>query len=159
MGRFRFLICLVAVSLFPLTVQAEKGFRLCKLGTKLSAVSLNAAAASRTFTAGPTSCNDNMASYTYLVIEAAYTHSNSDDLVITCTVGGTVATATKTPQLCTGAGTCTANDAGIFSKAVTGDKNFAVRMGIRGFPAVSCVASHATAGAGDILTVIAYLTD
>lgn len=135
----------------------------CLLGTAgvvIDAKPMNGAASTLTFTIAPIQCGRDAASYRYLVIESEFTHAKSGNVLWTCLTGATVATATKTPQTCTGSGTCTAVDAGIVSKAVTGDKQWAARVGVRGYRAWSCVASHDnTPGVGDIITANAYLTD
>jgi hypothetical protein len=135
----------------------------CLLGTAgvvVDAKPMNGAAATLTFTIAPSQCGRDAASYQYLVLESEFTHSTNGNVLWTCLTGATVATATKTPQTCTGSGTCTAVDAAIFSKAVTGNKKWAVRLGVQGYRAWSCVASHdGGPGAGDILTASAYLTD
>jgi hypothetical protein len=123
---------------------------------------MNGAASTLTFTFGPRECARNVASFKWLVIEAEFTYaSKAGNVLFTCTNGRSVVTADKTPQVCVGAGTCTAVDAGIISKAVTASKNWSgPRIGIRGYRAWSCIASHDnTPGAGEILTAYAYLTD
>jgi len=161
MRRFLLILALVLV---PDVVFGQSDTRWCPLGvngTTLSNVALNGAAASRTFKFGPVACrNEKVASFRWLVLEMEFTHTTSGNVLVTCTTGQTLATADKTPQTCSGSGTCTANDAGIVSKAVTGSKKWAARLGIRGYRAWSCVASHdSTPVAGDKLTVGAYLTD
>jgi hypothetical protein len=122
---------------------------------------MNAAAGVRTFTFGPRECTSNVSNYNWLVVEMEFTYSSkAGNMIVTCTNGRSVATADKTPQVCIGAGTCTATDAGIVSKAVTANKKWSFRVGIRGYRAWSCVASHDNSPtASEKLTTYAYLTD
>lgn len=160
MKRFLFAAIL---SLIPAVAFAQATVDFCSLGTEgvvINAKPMNGAASTLTFTFGPRECARNVASFQWLIVEAEFTHTTSGNVIITCTNGRSVATANKTPQICVGAGTCTALDAGVVSKAVTGDKNWSFRVGIRGYRAWSCIASHDnTPAAGDVLTVSAYLTD
>lgn len=129
-------------------------------GKVLSAKAMNGSASSLTYTFGPKACGRRVASFRWLVLEAEYTHANSGNVVLTLTHGQRAATANKTPQVCTGSGTCVLVDAGIFSKAVTGDKKWSARLGLRGFPIWKIVGSHDGAPAGgDLLTIYVYLTD
>lgn len=151
---------LFAVLILSIALPVAAENRATGVGTPLDNVAMNAAAGTRTFTVGPDIGRVKLASYSYIVFEFDFTHANSGNIVLTCSVGQTAATANKTPQVCSGSGTCTLNDAGIFSKAVTGDKKWSARMGIRGFLAMSCVASHSgSPAAGDKLTVVGYVTD
>lgn len=147
----------------PVPAASQSTVDFCSLGTEgkvIDAKSMNGAASTLTFTFGPRQCARNVASFKWLVVEAEFTHTTSGNVLFTCTNGRSVATADKTPQTCTGSGTCTATDAGIVSKAVTGNKKWSFRVGIRGYRAWSCVASHDnTPAAGDVLTSYAYLTD
>ena len=151
------------LALFPAVAVAQSTVDFCSLGTDglvINAKPMNGAASTLTFTFGPRECARNVASFQWLIIEGEFTHTTDGNVVVTCTNGRSVATATHTPQTCVGAGTCTGVDGGVFSKAVTGDKDFSFRLGLRGYRAWSCVASHDnTPAAGDILTVNAYLTD
>lgn len=148
-------------------ITTDAGTRYCRLGKAqrngrvLNDVSLNAAAASRTFTIGQESCNEWTASYQWLIVELDFTYdTKAGNVVLTCTTGQAIANADKTPQVCVGAGTCTALDAGIVSKAVTANKKWAARIGIRGYVAWSCVVAHdGTPGAGERITARAYLID
>ncbi len=144
---------------------AQATVDFCSLGTEglvIDAKPMNGATSTLTFTFGPRACGRNVASFRYLVIEAEFTYSSkAGNVLFTCTNGRSVATADKTPQVCAGAGVCITVDAGITSTAVTASKNWSgPRIGIRGYRAWSCIASHDnTPGAGEILTVNAYLTD
>jgi len=160
MRKLTKLLTLLLVLAFAVPASAEKLTRRCRLRPLLTAVSLNAGAASRTFTVGPKECNAEVSGYAMLTLEVAHTWAKDGNIVLTCLVGSTIATATFTPQACAGSGTCTAVDGGIFSKGVTADKSYSVRLGHRGYAAISCVASHDnTPGAGDVVTVTGYLTD
>jgi hypothetical protein len=127
----------------------------------IDAKPMNGAASTLTFTFGPRECARNVASFKWLVIEGEFTYSSkAGNVVATCLTGRSVATADKTPQTCAGAGTCTALDAGVVSKAVTANKKWAFRIGIRGYRAWSCVVSHDNSPtASEIFTGYAYLTD
>ena len=162
----RFLFALALTALFcPATASAQSTVDFCSLGTEglvIDAKPMNGAASTLTFTFGPRTCARNVASFQWLVIEAEFTYSSKDgNVVITCTNGRSVATADKTPTTCTGSGTCVTADAGIFSTAVSAaNKKWSVRLGIRGYRAWSCVASHDnTPTASEIFTANAYLTD
>lgn len=129
-------------------------------GKMLSAVALNAGATARTFVFGPVACGRKVGSYRYIEFEAEYTHATNGNVLLTCTHGQRAATADKTPQVCTGAGTCTLVDAGVLSKVVSGSKKFSGRIGLRGRHVWKVVASHDNAPvAGDKLTLYVYLTD
>ena len=152
--------------LFTLPAMAQADFRTCPLtgpdnGRVLTAVPLNGAASTLTFVVDPIRCGQKTASFSLLVLKVNFTHVTSGNVVVTCTTGHDTKTATATPQICTGsAGTCIAEDAGIVSKAVTGDKEWAVRIGIHGYRAWSCTVSHDnTPAAGDLVTVHGKVTD
>jgi hypothetical protein len=164
--KTRILVLLFAILMaILLTASAASAQNLwCAVGRDrgrvLKAVALNGSAASRTFSFGPKICGKSAAVYRYLILDVEYTHTTSGNVLFTCTTGYNLSTANRTPQTCVGAGTCTALDGGIVSKAVTGSKNYVARLGLRGMRAWSCVASHDnTPAAGDIVTVHAYLTD
>ena len=143
---------------------AQATVAFCSLGTEgkvIDAKPMNGAASTLTFTFGPRECVRNVASFQWLIVEMEFTYSSkAGNVLMTCANGRSVATADKIPQTCAGSGTCTATDAGIVSKAVTANKKWSFRIGIRGYRAWSCVASHDnTPGAGEILTGYAYLPD
>jgi len=121
---------------------------------------LNGGAATLTYTFGPVACGRRISSYSYIAFEVEYTNVTAGNVLLTFTNGRTRATATHTPQTCSGSGTCTMVDAGIFSKAVTGSIDYSGRLGPRGFNIWKVIASHDnTPVAGDIITVRLYLTD
>lgn len=158
------LIGLIAIAIPVPDASAQSTVDFCSLGTEgkvIDAKPMNGAASTLTFTFGPRYCARNVASFKWLVVEMEYTHSTKvGNVLLTCTNGRSVATADKTPTTCVGAGTCTTVDGGIFSTAVTASKNWSMRLGIRGYRAWSCVASHdGTPTASEILTANAYLTD
>ncbi|MHC4867013.1 MAG: hypothetical protein ACYTEX_23290 [Planctomycetota bacterium] len=158
-----FIIALLTFMASTAAAQATVDF--CSLGTEglvIDAKPMNGAAATLTFTFGPRECARNVASFQWLIIEGEFTYSSkTGNVLITCTNGRSVATATHTPQTCVGAGTCTTTDAGIFSTAVgAANKNWSVRLGIRGYRAWSCVVSHDNSPtASELFTGYAYLTD
>ncbi len=159
-----FLTFALAFLLLAPAALAQSTTRFCSLGAEgvvIDAKPMNGASSTLTWTFGPRECSGNVASYNWLVVEMEFTYSSkAGNVLVTCTNGRSVATADKVPQVCAGAGTCTATDAGIVSKAVTANKKWSFRVGIRGYRAWSCVASHDnTPGAGEILTTGAYLSD
>ena len=93
--------------------------------------------------------------------EAEFTYSSkAGSVLMTCLTGRSVATADKTPQVCAGAGTCTLLDGAILTKAVTANKKWKFRMGLRGYRAWSCIFSHDNSPtASELFTGYAYLTD
>jgi len=118
--------------------------------SKLSAVALNGAAGTRTFTADVEGWD--MAVF-YLFFD--YT-ATAGTITLTCTVGPDTTTYTYTPQVCTlSGGTCTGADSGIFTHAsMSADTRWSWRMGVRGYRYMSCVAAHGgTPAATDKITV------
>lgn len=162
LGALAFALCSM---IFTPTSFAAENDQWCTVGGDsgrvLKAVALTGSVEARTFSFGKKACGRGVSSYQYLIIEADYTWAHDGDLTITCTTGQERKTATYTPQICTGSGTCTMVDGGVFLKAVlTGTKNsFSFRVGVRGHRAWSCVTAHTAAGAGDVITQYAYLTD
>jgi hypothetical protein len=160
MKRLFQLSVILALLAVPSLVTGQNKHRVYPLGTKLSAVSLNAAPASRTFTVGPTIGNDRLLDYGTLVMEIAFTHTNNGAITTTCTTGLTAATATKTMTTCTvSAGDCNLQWGGVMvTPTLTTDTSWSQRLNIRGHPALSCVVSHGgTPAAGDVVTLTAYL--
>jgi len=142
------------------------------LGTVLSGVALNGAAATRTFYIGPnarasdyTDSTDatsgpQLRGFSKLLLELKYTHNNNGAITTTCTGGGTRATATSTLTTCTvAAGTCTVNFGGVFvTSSLSADKDWTQVMGLNSEPAIKCVISHGgTPDADDTITVNAWL--
>lgn len=162
------IIALSLCLLIPSSAEAQKSSRWCRLGAVgdggkvIDSKPMDGAAGTRTFTFGTKSCGDKTSSYSYLVIEMEFTHATNGNMILTCTNGQTTGTADKSPQVCGSitAGVCVAEDAAIVKKGVTGDKNWSFRIGIKGYRAWSCIASHdGGPAAGDILTTYAYVTD
>ena len=159
------LIMLAFLLCAPVAI-AQEATTTCPIGDGnglvINAKPLSGAESTLTFTFGPQLCSRDVSTFTYLTVEVEYTHTTNGNVVLTCTTGQMQTTATKTPQACdsvTG-GACIAADAGIIKKAVTGDKDYAVRLGVRGYKAWSCVMSHDnTPVATDVITVHAYVTD
>jgi len=139
----------------------------CSGSHMLNAVALNAAEASRTFYVGPTfptcagTSGKSTLGYNKLLILAYFDYTaNAGTITLTCTGGPTQATATYYLTTCTlAAGTCTLNWSGVSTTAsLSADTKWEVLMGIKGNPAIKCVASHGGApGATDTITVDAYL--
>jgi len=156
----RHTIIVLFALLFSASAAAQNKHRAYPLGTKLSAVSLNAAAASRTFTVGPTLGRDSLLDYGTLVLEYTFTHANNGTISTTCTAGQTVATADKTLTTCVvSGGNCTIQFGGVATTAtLTTDKKWLWRLGIKGIKALSCVVAHGgTPAAGDVITVTGYV--
>lgn len=109
-----------------------------------------------------TRCGRDISSFTWAIFEIDFTHTTDGNVVLTCTNGQapTAAAAKFIPQTCAGAGICTTLDAGIFSKAVTGNKAYSFRLGVRGYRTWRCVISHDnTPATGDLISIGGYLTD
>lgn len=145
--------------------QAEKGRQTNRrLGTKLDAVALNAAAASRTFNIGAvsaTNTNPIAAGYRWLLLKIAFTHANNGTLTILCDdADDATGTTNYTMTTCsTASGACTLNFVtGATTSTLTGDKNFSVRLDIAGHGFLECSVTHnGTPAAGDVVSVTAEL--
>lgn len=158
----RQLLALLVVICTPLITTAQEDARLCQIGQTGVVVNAQPLNGTVNFKFGPTVCGRKVASFAYLVIEIDYTHANSGNVVVTCLTGSARNEWDKAPQVCDSvtSGTCVLVDAGKGSKAVTGDKKWAFKLGVRGYQAWSCTTTHdGTPGAGDIVTERAYLTD
>jgi hypothetical protein len=153
------IVCSVAIPAFG---QSHPKNRSYPLGTLLDAVALNAAAASRTFTVGPTIGRDDLLDYSKLIVELYYDYSAvAGTINLTCLTGQTVATATYQMTTCSvGAAACTVNiGSGNFTTAsLSADTYFSLRLGISGYKALSCTVTHGGGGgANDKITVTGYL--
>jgi hypothetical protein len=131
------------------------------LGTLLDDVALNAAAASRTFTVGPTigpNNNQRLFGFSTVVLDVAYTYANTGTLTFTCTgTGLDSSTADKTLTTCTTAsGTCTLNWAGsVVTPSLSASKKFVFPLGVGALQAITCVVAHSgTPSASDKITVV-----
>jgi hypothetical protein len=126
--------------------------QMSKPVVKLSAVALNAAAASRTFdlvTEG----------WDIASIWIDYTHANNGALTLSC-LGGHTASSTPAYTLTTctmASGACTLNDGGTFATAsLSAAKHYEVRFGVRGYAEIRCVIAHGgSPNASDLVTVTA----
>jgi hypothetical protein len=114
---------------------------------KLSAVVMNGAAGTRTFTITP---GEGFGQVTFWM---NYTFASVGNITLTCLGGPFSDEATYTPTVCTGAGTCTTADAGIFVTAVTASKKYSLLMTTTGQRTISCIVEHSAAAAGDIITI------
>lgn len=158
MRSFVFVGCL----LFGSAAWAQDDAKFCNLGVAGVVAKAKPLNGTVNFKFGPRACGRSTSSYGYLVVEMDYTHDNNGNVVLTCTTGQSVSTADKVPQVCGSVtdGVCILDDAGIAQKAVTGDKKWTFRFGIRGYRAWSCTTTHSgTPSASDIVTENAYLTD
>jgi hypothetical protein len=141
---------------------AQETARHCQIGRMGVVVDAKPLNGTVNFKFGPRVCGRDVSSFTYLVIEVDYTHSNSGNIVVTCLTGQQRDAADKAPQLCdhVSSGTCVMVDTGKASKAVTGDKKYTFRLGVRGYRAWSCTTTHdGTPDANDVVTERAYLED
>jgi len=142
---------------------AQEGVRHATydLGTLLDAVALNGAAATRTFTVGPTLSNRiNLVGFSTIGFDVNYTYSAGGVLTFTCTgTSGSGAAATyavNTLTTCTtSAGTCTLNWAGVVNTpTLAADKKFNFPLGVSSLQSVKCAVSlSGSPAAGDIVTV------
>lgn len=134
----------------------ESRARRYGLGTQLSAVALNAAAATRTMTVD---LDNEYLGYDLMVVYIDHTNS-SGALTVTmdCTNAPTASDTDATLQDCdVASGVCTSSDA-TWEKAVTGSKAWPWRVDISGLPGqIDCVFAAAGAGASDLATVKAWL--
>lgn len=117
--------------------------------TELSAVAMNGAAGTRTFTFSAVG-------YARTVFYVSFTHANSGTLTLTCTASPDGNTTDHTLTVCnTSAGTCTLVDAGIWvSPSLTGDKDYVIDAGVLGYRDVECVLVHGgSVAAADVVTL------
>jgi hypothetical protein len=144
------------------TAYGQADARYCRVGRDGIVVRDGALNGTVSFNVGPMQCGARVSSYTYMILELEYTHDSNGNVVVTCLTGQSVATADKAPQGCASVidGVCTAADIGVVSKAVTADKKWAVRLGIRGYRTWTCTITHdGTPTASDLVTVRAHLAD
>lgn len=121
--------------------------------TALSAVALNGAAATRTFSI------TNKLGFADIMLMAKYTWANNGTMTFVCTHSGDSNVTDYTPSVCTlAAGVCTMDWAGTWTTpTLTASKNFSLYIGMRGAKDVECVVTHnGTPGAGDLITVQYY---
>jgi len=126
------------------------------LGTLLSAVALNAAAATRTATVSLDSPNDG---YDLLILHIDHSNNAATDVQMSCEIQPDATSTDAVMQDCTVAtGVCTSTDAS-WSNAVSGDEVFIWRVDISGYPGqVECTFSGTSAGASDLITVKGWMT-
>lgn len=156
----RFVIA-AAICILPLPsmAQQERGvYSRYELGTLLNAVALNGAAATRTF-----NLPDGIAAaYGKLLLRVSFTHANDGTLTIKC-VSPDDAAGTNDFDMTTcttSAGACALNfvTGATTQNVLTGDKKFAVPLGIAGYDQIECSVTHNGApAAGDIVTVTGWL--
>lgn len=150
------------VLLLAAPAAAQPTARYCQLGIGGRVVRDAALNGTVNFKFGPVVCGASVSTYSYLVLEVDYTHDQNGNVVVTCLTGQTTQTADKVPQGCgsISGGTCVATDIGVVSKAVTGNKKWTFRLGVRGYRSWSCSVTHDNSPtASDLVSVDAYLTD
>jgi hypothetical protein len=170
-------LCLL---LAPALVFAEGKRVVTPLGTLLSDVAMNGAAATMTFYIGrradcgysganscsPTSTNDNstgaeVSSYTAVGLEIDFDYTaQAGAITLTCTEGQTRATATgRIPTATLASGTYTLAWSGVVtSPSLSADTIWYVEFNLGGAPVTKCVMSHGgTPGATDTITVTGWL--
>ena len=120
----------------------------------LNAVALNASAPDRTFTI------DNPMGFATFTAFVDYTHANNGTLTLTCTASDDNNVTPFTLTTCVVAsGICTLKDAGVYvtDGALTGDKQYVIPVGIRGYPSVECILDHGGAPNGsDLVTLTGF---
>lgn len=120
----------------------------------LSAVALDGAAGTRTFTFNPVG-------YARVIFYVDYTHSNDGTLTLTCTASDDGNTTDFALTTCTEAsGTCTLNFAGVIvTPSLTTDKDFVAVLGVHSYRSVECVLEHGgTPDSADVATITYDLT-
>jgi hypothetical protein len=125
----------------------------------LSAVAMNGAAATRTFTVD-LSDSQGMGTFATVVFFFNFVHANNGVISLTCTGGPTDTDKDYILTTCDAAsveGECAGHNAGILRSGtanLTGDKKWEQRLTVRGVKYLSCVAAHGGApAAGDLLTI------
>lgn len=139
---------LVALTLaLPAVASAQKE-AYKRLGTKMTAVTLDTATTTMTFNAEATT------GYGLLVLEFSLTDANSSATVhMTCKGGSDPSDINYVLQSCpVTAGVATCVDAS-FDKANSGTSKWPFRVDIEGFPNVACVVTDTGGLVADVLTV------
>jgi hypothetical protein len=146
--------CLVCVSS---NAFAQQYCRAYPIGTVLSAVALNGAASTRTFTVGPTVGGDNLLQYKAIALDVDFTEVNAGAITITCKQGQTVLTATHSMGVCKiqTNGSCLLSMGGVvYTDTLSTSTNYSFVIGTNGAAAISCVVSHGgSPGATDLITI------
>jgi len=144
----------IALLLLPAIAQANdpRAMFSAKV-THIDDISLNAAAATRTFNLS------NAQGYKLLVLTFNLSaRASSTDVGLTCAVSDDGGTTKAELQDCSvSSGACTSSDAS-WSKTVSGVKVWPWRVNVLGFKWIECVITSTAAGAGDKLTVTGHLT-
>jgi len=146
-----------ALALFvaPVTAGASetrKTHKFTDLGTLLSAVALNATAATRTLTV----TQADLLGHGLLVVYIDYTNSSATTVTMVCSASDDSGTKEFTIQSCdVAAGNCTSSD-NLFTNAVSGDEDFTWRVDVLGFIHVTCILGGASADGSDLVTVTGY---
>lgn len=150
MRKFIFAILM----LLPLSTPAQNLRSITPLRSCLLNVSLNAAAADRTFK-WPCVIRGqprDASGYDTAVLTVHYTHANNGTITFTCTNSDDGGVTQITPTLCP-SGTCA--DSGVFvtDAALTADKSYSMKISIMGLSEGQCVVSHGgSPDAGDIIS-------
>lgn len=124
-------------------------------GTKLDAVALNAAEASRQFVV-------NVGGWSNLTLLLAYTHNNDGTITVLIEgaddIDGTNVYSMTTGQTTSGA-TTLSFVTGATTGTLTADKKYTVRMDVKGHAFARVTVTHnGSADASDIITCTGYLT-
>ena len=163
---FRKLLLSLVVTLVPIAASAQvqtMGVACVPGDTAANIINkpLNGAAATRTLTIGPTACGRDLTSYKTMVIETSYSYAAAGAITWTCTQGPSASQAVYAMSTCTtSGGTCTLNWSGVATTpSLSADKQYGVRIDIKGYPVVKCVVSHGgTPGATDFISAFVVLS-
>jgi hypothetical protein len=150
---WRFVLC--ALLLTSSAAFAQQSFERLPASCGLTAVSLNGAAGTRTFTCGDDS-GKSLEKYSKLLFVYSYTYAATGTITTTCTGGLTTSDATYALTTVTlSSGTATLNWSGVsVTPSLTTNKKWGVVMGKSSWPVIKCVVAHGgTPGVGDVLTV------
>lgn len=147
-------VCLFCVSS---NVFAQQYCRTYPIGAVLTAVPLNGAASTRTFTVGPVVGGDTLLQYKSISFDVDYIEANAGAITITCKQGQTVLTATHSMGVCKiqTNGSCLLSMGGVvYTDSLSASTYYSFVLGTNGAAAISCVVSHGGApNASDLITI------
>jgi len=122
------------------------------VGTLLSAVALNATAATRTITL----TEQNMRGFSVAALFIDFNRTAATDVSMTCTGSMDAGTTYFQFQSCdVSAGDCTSTDAS-WTRTISANDEFIWRVDTMGIPRVQCLFAGTSAGGSDTVTVSAY---
>lgn len=138
--------------------------RTYPVGELLSAVDLSGAAATRTFTLGPTVGNDALRDYEFLIMYCSYTYAAAGQIRLLLTMGLTSGSYIYYPTVDTVVAGTANSDIGSITMAIPNGSTFSAsaawkwKIAIDGSDYVNGVFTHSgTPTSGDLLTVTGRL--